>query len=156
MCELTLTADVNPGICDLFKDTSLIYALETLAAIAAIVQNQEALAGKAVMLFVDNTAALNAMLKSTSSDDTTASLIRLMWSVVATKSIDLWIEWAPSAQNLADPPSRDRKLPIAEKRVGAFQDLSRLISQAREPDTVWPEKSIPLIPQVSGEGHRNQ
>jgi len=160
LCEadLTLASDVEPEVCDMFKGTSLIYALEAIAAIAAIVQNQEALSGKAVMLFVDNTAALNALLKSTSPDDVTASLIRFFWSVIATRSIDIWIEWVPSAQNIADAPSRKRELSIPTKVFKPFSDLTNLIIQASEPDKKWSREIVPLNPGVSEKPlhHRNQ
>ena len=145
--QLMLTADVTPEICQRFSGTSLIYALEAIAAIAAVVQNQETLSGKAVLLFVDNTAALNAIIKSSSPDDVTAALIRLFWSVIATRSIDIWIEWVPSAQNLADPPSRGKNMPLLGGRSECFEDLNLLISQALEPDSMWPFPSTPLQPK---------
>ena len=144
--QLLLTADITPETCQKFSGTSLIYALEAIAAIAAVVQNQEILSGRAVLLFVDNTAALNAIIKSSSPDNITAALIRLFWSVVATRSIDIWIEWAPSAQNLADPPSRDKNMPISGGRTEPFMDVNHLISQALEPDSIWPFPPTPLHP----------
>ena len=110
------------------------------------------------MLYADNAAALNAMLTSTYSDDAIPALISFLWSVVASRSIDLWIEWAPSGKNLAGQPSRNRELPIPGKRVGPLQNLRTSIDQARAPDRFWPEKCIPLIPIASkkGEGRRNQ
>ena len=77
--QLSIISDSRryPRDCQRVSGTSQIYELEVITATAAVVQNQETLSGKAVLLFADNIAALSASSKSSSPDDVTAALIRL-------------------------------------------------------------------------------
>ena len=105
------TRDATPDDIAHFRDTSVIYGLELFAAVAAIFSLRYQLRGCSITVYIDNNAALSALIKGDSCSMKVARLIAFMWYISATFDITLWFERVSSALNIADLPSRGVKLP---------------------------------------------
>ena len=110
---------------DFFRRSSQIYGLELFAILDAVFQLKDVLGGKSITIFCDNEAAAHALVKGDSSSPPAAAMIALFWLFCERHSIAVWIERAPSGDNLADLPTRDRKLPIPIRKDIAFYQLKQ-------------------------------
>jgi hypothetical protein len=84
-----------------------IYACESFAGPVAAWNWAKHWKGRDVMWFVDNTAALSAMLKGSSPAQDVAHLMEIMHLRLAFFSCRIWLEWVDSAANPSDGLSRD-------------------------------------------------
>jgi hypothetical protein len=84
--------------------------LEALAMACARATFPEALLGKRVVHFVDNTVALSAAVHGYANEPDRAhgrrSSINALNTYDAALACDAWFEWVPSGANIADLPSR--------------------------------------------------
>ena len=83
-----------------------IFAYETLMVLVSVSVLGPRLRGRRLLVFVDNTSALGALIKGSSSASDVHILVPLTWQAAARLSIELFFRWVPSKLNLADPPSR--------------------------------------------------
>jgi len=83
-----------------------IHQAEVYPALIAVELWAERLRGRRVILFVDNEAAKEAIIKGTSSSRASAKLVTNFWRRAAEAELYLWVERVPSAANPADAPSR--------------------------------------------------
>ena len=60
------------------------------------------------IFFIDNDAALSAMIRGTSDDEAARILITIFWRICSDKKITPWLERVCSKNNPADDPSRGR------------------------------------------------
>ena len=95
-------------ISSLAADTNAIYALETLAVLRAVRRLGASLAGRSVMFYVDNDAALCGIMRGYGACDAVTALIHGIWSLLASSSAVAWFERVRSSSNPADLPSRTR------------------------------------------------
>ena len=107
-----LTRTASPEDIAHFRDTSVIYGLELFTVVATIFTLRYRLRGCSVAIFVDNNAALCALIKGDSLSVPVSRLIPSMWYLSATFCITLCFERVSSASNIADAPSRGRALPL--------------------------------------------
>ena len=108
--DMIIAAPVAPARILMFRATSAICGLGLLAVTLALYQLRRKLAGRPVLVFIDNNAALGAIVKGKTEGDPAHSFITAMWTIAATLSITLWFERVPSAVKVADLPPR-RQLP---------------------------------------------
>ena len=66
------------------------------------------LAGRRVVLYVDDDAALSTLVKGTSTSLPSARLANELWQCAALLGLHLWVDRVPSRSNPADAPSRAR------------------------------------------------
>ena len=66
----------------------------------------DALRGRSIHFFEDNTPAWSALIQGYSSSRAMARLNSFFHLAIAALDIDLWVEWVPSKANPADWPSR--------------------------------------------------
>ena len=90
----------------LLRRKTQINLYELLAVLVAIHTFQESLAGKRVVVFVDNTAALNTAIRGWSPREDANGIVHQLWMVIARAGIDAQWVYVPSKLNLADGPSR--------------------------------------------------
>ena len=86
--------------------SKVIHQAELLPAVLAIKMWGEAVAGRRVILYVDNDTALSALVKGTSTSLPSARLTNSFWELVAKYGLFIWIDRVPSVANPADAPSR--------------------------------------------------
>ena len=65
------------------------------------------LAGRKVVLFVDNDAARAALVKGATSSPASAQIVHRFWEAVTRAHAQVWVERVASAANPADGPSRN-------------------------------------------------
>ena len=109
---LVLTGQPTAGDIAFFKTTSVIFGLELSAAVLAISQARHRLQGKAVTIYMDNNAALAAIVNGDSTSIAAFRLIATLWYLVAAHDISLWLERVDTAKNIADLPTRNRPFPF--------------------------------------------
>ena len=98
----------NPGPEEVafFNETSTIFGIELTAAVHAIFHQRERLRNSAVTLYMDNNAALAALINGDSSDKSAFYLVALFWFLSDKYNIAIWIERVESKRNIADLPTR--------------------------------------------------
>ena len=75
------------------------------------------LAGKRVVVFIDNTAALNTTIKGWSRRQDANAFVHQVWLVSARAGIDAQWEYVPSKLNIAGSPSRGKLQVVHELGV---------------------------------------
>ena len=79
---------------------------EAAAVLCALATFAPMLNGERVVVFIDNGAALGAVVKGWARPPDINMIIEGCWAILATHGIDAQFEWVPSKSNLADAPSR--------------------------------------------------
>ena len=79
---------------------------EAAAALTFVLSEWQHLAGREVLLFVDNTAALHALVKGVSGNTSLARTVQLLHLLSYQLHVIFWFEYVPSSQNWADGISR--------------------------------------------------
>ena len=96
-----------------------IAQLEALAVLAAMQTWAERIAGRRVVLFIDNTVALSAVVHGYARVDDLAAITNAIHLTAAGLRTSMYADWVPSKANIADLPSRgSHYLP---KALGAQQ-----------------------------------
>ena len=91
----------------LFEDTSLIYAFGLLAVVLTLFELRFALRNKTALFFVDNNAALCALIRGAAHHPMVDRYIATFWAIAAEFNIAVWFERVSSASNIADFPPRE-------------------------------------------------
>ena len=104
-----------------FNETSVIYGLELYAVVASVFSLRYQLQGKTLSIYIDNNAALSALIKGDSCSIRVGRLISFLWYLSAAFDITLWFERVSSALNIADLPSRGVKLPSPLQESQKFE-----------------------------------
>ena len=84
-----------------------IFIGELLAALAALWQCKELVAGACLIHFVDNQGGLASLVNGFCADEDISAVACLYQFLVAALGISVWFEYIESPANLADGPSRD-------------------------------------------------
>ena len=103
------------------NETSVIYGLELYAVVASVFSLRYQLQGKTLSIYIDNNAALSALIKGDSCSIRVGRLISFLWYLSAAFDITLWFERVSSALNIADLPSRGVKLPFPLQESQKFE-----------------------------------
>lgn len=131
--DCVISKRVDEEIFILFEDTSLIYAFELLAVALTLFQFRNSFRSRTVIFFVDNNAALCALIRGASRHPAVDRYIATFWYVAAKYNIAIWLERVCSRSNLADYPSRGTPLPIPSRNRTdltcwrEFDDLSKTL-----------------------------
>ena len=104
--ELGITDD----IIKYFHGTSIIYALELLALVLTLFELAATLKNRTLVAFIDNNAALFALIRGASKIPLVDRLIAIFWKTSDEYNISIWMERVPSASNISDLPTRDTPL----------------------------------------------
>ena len=83
-----------------------ICQLELLAAVAVYYSLPRELAGRQVIHFIDNSAALAGLAKNAAGAEDSAKIVHSFWALASALDIDVWFEYVASKANVADWPSR--------------------------------------------------
>jgi hypothetical protein len=86
--------------------TQYVTQLEYLAGIVPYTSRPDALRGRDVIHFVDNTGALFGLAKGSSMDEDSARLAHTFHCAASALDANVWLEYVASGANLADHPSR--------------------------------------------------
>ena len=92
-----------------------IHQAEVYPALIALELWAERLRGRRVIMFVDNDAAKECLIKGTTKARASAQLVANFWCKAAETELFIWVERVASAANPADAPSR-RACPEWERR----------------------------------------
>ena len=116
--EILLFRDATVEDVEHFADTSCIFGIELATVVSTILVLRQRLTSRSVTVYVDNNAALCALVAGDSSSPVAAKLVGLLWHLAAVYDINLWFERVSSGANIADYPTRDKPLPfpILEER----------------------------------------
>ena len=83
-----------------------IYELEACAAVIGVIQLCQGIKDADVIVYIDNEAALSALIRCKSPSTVVASLLMDLCDFEDSSGIHLWFERIPSKSNPADAPSR--------------------------------------------------
>ena len=100
------SAEPPQWILQMFPAEFMICQLETLAALCAQLTFSQAVRGRRVVHYIDNTAALAAIVHGYSRHGDMAEMANMYHLAVAANNADVWHEWVPSAANIADVPTK--------------------------------------------------
>ena len=114
------TSKADRALAGLAAWTNKIYVFELFAAVAPVS------AIRHFITFVDNEAACSALTTGAARNRCALLLVYTLWSVVAQFDLQIWIERAPSAQNPADLPSRNRSLSFYTEERQELPDISQM------------------------------
>ena len=92
---------VAPG-----KAGHVIAQAELAPAVLALAVWGQVVQGRDVLLFVDNSSAIGALVRGYSPSGPSARLVAGFWTLAAQYSARVWLEYVPGPANLADGPSR--------------------------------------------------
>ena len=91
----------------LFPRKTQILAAEAVAVLTALVLSPELLAGREIVWFVDNEAALSSLIRGTSRTEDVGHIAACTQLAMMEHSCSAWYEWIDSASNPSDGLSRD-------------------------------------------------
>jgi hypothetical protein len=125
-------ADVPEHIMATFSPDLRTYIcqIEALAAVAAYYSIPNTLRHQDIIHFIDNTAALSALINGYASKPDMGRITNAFHIMQLTLLCYVWLEWVPSAANVADLPSR-----------GAVKDMLDILPEAVEVPLVMPPVS---------------
>ena len=103
-----------------FQHTSTIFGLELAAVVLALFKFRYKLRDQAITVYIDNTAALAALINGDSSASAAFPSIAILWFISASHNIALWCERVDTHRNIADFPTRGEKLPIPVRETTNF------------------------------------
>ena len=135
---MVFTSKADKALTGLAAWANKIYVFELFAAVATVFVPRQQLAGRKIIIFVDNEAACAALTTGAAKNRCALLLVYTLWSVVAQFDLQIWIERVPSAQNPADLPSGNRQLsfPTEDRQelptfgqMSDFCDLSWLLQK---------------------------
>ena len=91
----------------LFVDTSIICALDLFAVVLTLYEMRITFQNIAVLLLIDNNAALCALIRGASPHPAAERYMATFWAVSAKYYISVWFGRVGGASNIADSHSRD-------------------------------------------------
>ena len=109
LCLRWIAEEVSVAVVAAAKDPvkeGFIYELEACAAVIGVIQLCRGIRNSDVMVYVDNEAALSALIRCRSSSPVVASLLLDLCDFEDSSGNHLWFERIPSKSNPADAPSR--------------------------------------------------
>ena len=107
-----------------------IYGFELLAPVASLWTWRKELAGKKVIIFIDNNAALSALIRGDSVSGISAALVATFWFIAQEANIWTWLARVRSKLNIADLPTRYQKILTQNKPALNFKNLFNLLSDS--------------------------
>ena len=126
--ELVLASAPGNDEIAFFETTSTIFGLELSAVVLAIFHFRESLRGQTATVYMDNNAALAAIINGDSSSPAAFTLIATLWFIAATYNIALWFERVHTLSNIADLPTRSKPLPFPVKNTMSFPPLREAVA----------------------------
>ena len=94
-----------------------IYEFELRAIIFGITIAAELAPGRPVLLCCDNMGVNGTIIRGASRTRLGRALCAVFWAFVAARGIRVWVEYAKSALNASDCPSRTCGIPAADPRM---------------------------------------
>ena len=122
----------RPDWLAIFKDTNLIYGLETLALTLTIADPDIPLEDSLVTCYVDNNNTLAALVRSDSKTVIISVISRIFWAICAVRGITPWFERVDSDLNISDLPTRNVELPVNCESTDVFTFEETLLLMAKE------------------------
>ena len=83
-----------------------IGVLEQAATVLGLCLAAEVAPGRNILLFCDNTGAMNTVIRGYSKSAYARGLSSVFWAVAAKANVLVWVEYVKSGLNLGDAPSR--------------------------------------------------
>ena len=116
-------ADVPAAVLSQFRRREqYIGQLEALAGVVPYTSLPDVFRGRDAIHFVDNTGALSALTRGTSSDIDTARLAFALSTIRFSLRVNTWFMYVPSKANIADLPSRgEMAQELASRRARTFE-----------------------------------
>ena len=118
-----------------WEDKTLIMQAEMIAALSALMSAPSVLAGRKVIIFIDNTGALSSLLHGYSSKPDAARLCNLFHLFAAAIGCSIYFEWVPTKANIADLPSRATM--AAMRRYLSYFPHSRMLPLVPPDASTW-------------------
>ena len=135
LCLRWIAEEVSAAVVSAAKDPlkdGFIYELEACAAVIGVTQLCRGIKDSDILVYIDNEAALSAMIRCKSSSLVVASLLRDLCDFEDVSGNHLWFERIPSKSNPADAPSRSvfDHLPKAFRQ--RFDAAAHLLEKAKD------------------------
>ena len=113
------------------ESTNLIDGMGILSIVAFIVEHGARLADKAVAVYIDNNCALSALVKGSAKSEVLANVVQIFWLYVQKFEIEIWLQRVPSTRNIADLPTRGRRIPFQAEEELRFSKLDQLFAELK-------------------------
>ena len=120
---------VPENLVELWKSqgrAQLISQLELFPVLASLVHWGPHIAGRRVLVFVDNNGVRDTLIKGTTPVPENFSMLALIASVTRSYDLTLWITRVPSASNPSDKPSRKRVSEAVSELAGVAAEPLKL------------------------------
>ena len=85
------------------------------------------LSWKRVIIFIDNSAAVAALVRGDSISGIDASLVAVFWRIAREANICIWIDRVLSRLNIPDLPTRRAKIACHGREALSFKNLIHLL-----------------------------
>ena len=108
------------------------FGFELSAAAGAILSLESRLPNRSVAIYLDNNAALSALICGDSAAPVAANLIALLWHIVAHRNISIWFERVTPTANIADLPSRRKPLPFTHRSALPLPAVGASLASSNE------------------------
>ena len=125
--DLVITGRPSVAEVAYFSRTSTIFGLELAAVVLSLFFARKSLSGKAITVYIDNNAALAAIINGDSAADAAFPLIATLWFIAAQHNISLWFERVESSRNIADIPTRKGVLSFPVRENATFPRLEEAL-----------------------------
>ena len=144
----------------LFPRKTQILAAEAVAVLTALVLSPELLAGREIVWFVDNEAALSSLVRGTSRAEDVGHIAACTQLAMMEHSCSAWYEWIDSASNPSDGLSRDGVLDewtieqgwdLTEIPPTAFQKVAEYLCHEKIVRITGMAPAGPILPSVADE-----
>ena len=144
----------------LFPRKTQILAAEAVAVLTALVLSPELLAGREIVWFVDNEAALSSLVRGTSRAEDVGHIAACTQLAMMEHSCSAWYEWIDSASNPSDGLSRDGVLDewtieqgwdLIEIPPTAFQKVAEYLCHEKIVRITGMAPAGPILPSVADE-----
>ena len=111
-----------------FRDSNMIFGFEIPTLVAFLWTNRNKLAGKRIILFVGNSAALSALIRGDSTRPMADALTAALWHTSRKYNICIWLGRVSTKLNIADLPTRHAKVQLPHKPIKNFSTLFQLLT----------------------------
>ena len=110
-----------------FRYTNCIFGFGLLAPVAFLLTWMTVLAGKRVIVFIHNSAALSALIRGDSISGISTALVDVFWRISQEDNLRIWIARVRPNLNISDLTARHVRISCQKKKALSFKNLFQLL-----------------------------
>ena len=121
-------ASPAPGVCNRqYRKPNSIFGLELLAPVAFLYNWRKVLSGKRIIIFVDKSASLSALIRADSFPGGSAALLAVFWNIEHEANICIFLSRCRYKLNIAELPTRRVSIICRKMKSLSFKNLFRIL-----------------------------